>query len=132
MPVVRISILRGKSPEYLKKVSSAIYDAMVEAYDLAPNDLFQMFSQHEPHEFYFDRMYGGGPRSDDFMLLDITGGSDRSIAKKQGFFKHLVDTLQERAQVRPEDVAVMLNNYSMSDISFGSGKPIVPVVAVAD
>jgi len=127
MPVVRVSLLRGKSPEYLKAVSTAIYDAMVASYDLVPNDLFQIIHQHEPGELIYDLTYGGGPRSESFMLISIIGGKERSIAKKQAFFKHLVAKLEADAKVRPEDVFIMLDNATPSDFSFGSGLSIVPL-----
>lgn len=68
MPFVRLSLLKGKSPEYIQTLSNGIYRALVDSHEMAENDLFQTFEQLEPCTPLFDRHYGAGPRSDDFMI----------------------------------------------------------------
>ncbi|TDK29843.1 tautomerase family protein [Rhizobium deserti] len=126
MPYVRLSLLRGKSDEYLKNVSDAIYDALVESYEMAENDRFQIINQLEPNELIFDRNYFGGPRSDDFMVMTITAGKDRTIAVKKAFYKRVVALLHERAGVRPEDVFIMLETNPLENFSFSSGMSLIP------
>jgi phenylpyruvate tautomerase PptA (4-oxalocrotonate tautomerase family) len=48
MPFVRISLLKGKSPEYLRALSDGIHRALVEAFDVPPADRFHEIQQHEP------------------------------------------------------------------------------------
>jgi hypothetical protein len=48
MPLVRVTMIKGKSPDYIKKMSDSIYEALVEAYQMAENDLFQIIEQG-PH-----------------------------------------------------------------------------------
>ena len=67
MPFARISLMQGKSDDYLKAVSDSLYQAMIETFNVPQNDLFQVIHQHRPNEFIFDRHYLGGPRSDDFI-----------------------------------------------------------------
>lgn len=55
MPMSRISLLKGKSPEYLRALGDSLQRAMED-------------------ELRFDRDYEGGPRSDDFVLIAITVG----------------------------------------------------------
>lgn len=126
MPIVRVSLLRGRSPVYLSAVSNAIHETLMEVYGVPSGDKFQMIHQHDPGELVFDQNFNGGPRSDDFMFINITGGIERTVAMKQRFFKRLVQLLQERAGVRPEDVYILLQTVSPSDISFGSGKSLLP------
>jgi len=40
-------MIKGKSPDYIKKMSDSIYEALVEAYQMAENDLFQIIEQLE-------------------------------------------------------------------------------------
>ena len=42
MPLVRVTMIKGKSPDYIKKMSDSIYEALVEAYQMTENDLFQI------------------------------------------------------------------------------------------
>ena len=41
MPLVRVTMIKGKSPDYIKKMSDSIYEALVEAYQMTENDLFR-------------------------------------------------------------------------------------------
>ena len=58
MPLVRVTMIKGKSPDYIKKMSDSIYEALVEAYQMAENDLFQIIEQLEPGDLIYDRHYG--------------------------------------------------------------------------
>jgi phenylpyruvate tautomerase PptA (4-oxalocrotonate tautomerase family) len=122
MPFTRISLLKGKSPDYLTSLSDALHRALVEAFDVPPHDRFQLIHQHEPGELVFDRTYLGGPRSDDFLLFAVTAGRPRSAQVKQAFYKRLVALLAEAPGVRPEDVMVVITTTSPEDWSFSGGQ----------
>ena len=123
MPFTRISLLRGKSPEYLSAVSDNLQRALVEAFDVPAADWFQLIHQHAPGELVFDRDYLGGPRSDDFILFAVTAGRPRSTEVKQAFYKRLVALLAEAPGVRPEDVMVVITTTNPEDWSFSAGQP---------
>ncbi|MDE1994378.1 MAG: tautomerase family protein, partial [Rhizobiaceae bacterium] len=72
MPFTRISLLRGKSPEYLKALSENFHRAMVETFDVPAADQFQTIHQLDRDELIFDRNYLAGPRSDDYVFFDVT------------------------------------------------------------
>jgi phenylpyruvate tautomerase PptA (4-oxalocrotonate tautomerase family) len=57
MPLVRVTMIKGKSPDYIKKMSDSIYEALVEAYQMTENDLFQIIEQLEPGDLIYDRHY---------------------------------------------------------------------------
>ncbi|NGX07547.1 tautomerase family protein [Mycobacteroides franklinii] len=121
MPLVRVSLLKGKSPEYIQALSDGIYRALVDSYEMAENDLFQIFEQLDPGTLLFDRHYGAGPRSDDFMIITIKSGA-RSAAVKQALMTAIVTNLAVAPGVRPEDVFIMLQvNSQPEDFSFGGG-----------
>jgi hypothetical protein len=123
MPFTRISLSKGKPTDYLAAISKALDQAMVEAFEVPPNDRFQIFHQLEPGEFVFDRTYLGGPRSDDFILFDVTAGKPRSLPVKQAFYRRLVALLAERPGVRPEDVMIVVTTTNgREDWSFSNGK----------
>jgi phenylpyruvate tautomerase PptA (4-oxalocrotonate tautomerase family) len=121
MPFVRISLLRGKPPAYLRAVSDAVHQALVEAFGIPPADRFQAIHQHKPGELVFDRDYLGGPRSDDFLLVCITGGKPRDAATKAALYRRLAALLAEAPGLRPEDLMVIYQGTSMEDWSFSGG-----------
>jgi phenylpyruvate tautomerase PptA (4-oxalocrotonate tautomerase family) len=121
MPIVKVNMTKGKSQDYIDKVSNSIDRALVEAYVMPENDLFQMFNQLEPGSFKFDRNFGVGPRSDDFMIIEIKSDARRRD-EKEAFAKRVVERLAESPGVRPEDIFLILDNNSvLDDYSFGKG-----------
>jgi hypothetical protein len=50
MPFTRISLLKGKPPLYLGARSDGLRQALVESFEVAPDDRFQVIDQREPGE----------------------------------------------------------------------------------
>lgn len=125
MPTSRISLLKGKPPEYLRALSDSLHAAMVEALQVPPADRFQIIHQHAPDELIFDRDYAseGGPRSDDFVLIAITAGKPRSTEVKQAFYRRLVERLAQAPGIRPTDVMVVITTSLGDEWSFSGGMP---------
>lgn len=121
MPVARISLLKGKPPAYLQALSDSLQRALVEVFEVPPDDRFQVFHQHEKSELVFDRHYLGGPRSDDYVLICLTAGRPRDTRVKQAFYRRLVALLGESPGIRPEDVMVVVNTTALDEWSFGGG-----------
>jgi phenylpyruvate tautomerase PptA (4-oxalocrotonate tautomerase family) len=122
MPFVRISLLKGKSPDYLRALSDSIHRSMVETFNVPPTDRFQMIHQHEPGELIFDRTYLGGPRSDDFVLFAITAGKPRTTETRKAFYRRTVELLGQSPGLRPEDVMIVVTSTSPEEWSFSNGE----------
>ena len=121
MPLTRISLARGRPPDYLRALSDSLHRALVDTFEVPPDDRFQIIHQHEPGELVFDQTYLGGPRSDDFVLFQVTAGRPRSTATKTAFFQRLVERLAEAPGLRPEDVMVVISTTGIDDWSFAGG-----------
>lgn len=121
MPFTRVSLLAGKSLDYLAAVSDSLDRALVESFEVPEKDRFAVVHQHQPEELIFDRTYRGGPRSDDFILFHVTTGKTRSDETKRGFYQRLVERLAKAPGIRPEDVMVVIANSTFEDWSFASG-----------
>ena len=64
-------------------MSNSIYEALVEAYQMAENDLFQIIEQLEPGDLIYDRHYGiKGSRSGDFVIINIESDARRRGEKE--------------------------------------------------
>jgi phenylpyruvate tautomerase PptA (4-oxalocrotonate tautomerase family) len=122
MPFARISLLKGKSPDYLHALSDSLHRAMVETFNVPPADRFQMIHQHDPGELIFDRNYLAGPRSDDFVLISITAGKPRTTEMRKAFFKRAAELLQQSPGIRPEDVMIVVSTTAPDEWSFGNGE----------
>jgi alkylhydroperoxidase/carboxymuconolactone decarboxylase family protein YurZ len=126
MPIVRLSLRKGRSPDYIQQLSNGVHRTLVEAFDVPPDDRFQFVHQHEPHELLVDPTYLGGPRSDAFVLVAVTAGRPRSTVVKRRFYARLVEVLAEQPGIRPEDVMVVISTTQSEDWSFSGGAPYEP------
>ena len=132
MCISTVTLKRGKSPEHLAKISQAIYDALVQAYKMKKNDRFHVTNQVDPADLIFDKDFGGvGPRTDDFMIVDILG-PENSTETNRAFFKRCVELLQQQAGVRPEDIFITLRASPETCYSFGKGEPLNDLQASGD
>jgi phenylpyruvate tautomerase PptA (4-oxalocrotonate tautomerase family) len=121
MPYARISLIKGKSPEYLHALSDNLHRALVETFNVPPDDRFQIIHQVEPGELIFDQHYLGGPRSDDYVLIDITAGRPRDLQTKKALYRRLATLLETAPGIRPQDVMVVITTTGAEDWSFANG-----------
>lgn len=122
MPFARISLHRGKSRDYLQRLSEGVHQALVEAFEVPPDDCFQVIHQHEAGELIFNAHYLGGPRSDDYLLIVITAGRPRTGDTKRRFYRALVERLEQSLGLDPEDVMVVISSTEAQDWSFAGGR----------
>jgi phenylpyruvate tautomerase PptA (4-oxalocrotonate tautomerase family) len=121
MPLARISLTKGKSPEYRRALADSVQRALVESYDVPRDDRFQIVEELEPGAFIYDRSYLTGHRSDDFIYIAITAGRPRSTATKKQFYQRLVALLGEAPGLRPDDVLVTITTTERDGWSFSNG-----------
>lgn len=132
MPLVRISLMQGKTSDFRRGVGDAVHQAMVETMQVPALDRFQVISEHTPDSLIYDPSYLDIPRSDDLIIIQITLNEGRSVELKRAFYKQVADRLREQLAVRPEDVLISLVEVKKENWSFGNGiaqyaqKPFVP------
>ena len=122
MPIVRIDLLEGKTPEYRKQLGEIVYRAMIEALGVPKDDRFEIIAEHSKDDLLFDRDYLGIHRSDDCIFLQITLNAGRTLETKQRFYKAVADGLHEGLKLRREDVFISLVEVQKENWSFGNGE----------
>jgi len=122
MPLVRIDLLEGKTPEYHAQIGQVVYRAMIETLNVPKDDCFQIIAEHSTTNLIFDRDYLGIHRSDDCVFLQITLNSGRTVEMKQRFYKAVADGLHEALKLRKEDVFIGLVEVQKENWSFGNGE----------
>lgn len=121
MPLVRISLLRGKPRAYRAAIAENIYQAMRETFNVPEDDQFMVITEHDPEEFVFNRSYMGMDRSDGFVLIQLTISNTRSQEQKNALFKRICERLGQDPGVRPDDVMISLVEGDKGNWSFGHG-----------
>lgn len=121
MPLVRIALRAGKTPEYRRSIGDGIHRAMVDALGIPPDDRFQIFSEHDADSLIADPQYLGIARSGDAVMVQITLRRGRTVEQKRDLYQRITLYLAEAPGVRPEDILVVLSENSSEDWSFGGG-----------
>ena len=121
MPLVRISLVKGKPELYRRKVGDAVHRALVDAIQVPALDRFQLVTEHEPGDLVYDSMYLGIARSSDLLIIQITLSSGRTLEQKRALYRRIVDNLGAAVALRPEDVWINLVEVAKENWSFGNG-----------
>jgi 4-oxalocrotonate tautomerase len=122
MPLVRIDLRQGTSPEYRKALADGVHRAMVEAIAIPPGDRFQVIREHPADGLIYDPGYLGVARSDRVVFVQITMSTGRKPQQKRALFKRMAEILAESPGLRREDLLINLVEVSWENWSFGNGE----------
>jgi phenylpyruvate tautomerase PptA (4-oxalocrotonate tautomerase family) len=120
MPLVRISLVKGKTPAYRRKLGDAIHNALVDTIDVPLADRFQLLTEHEPGDLVYDTGFLGIARTNDIVIVQITISTGRSLEKKRALFRRIADNLAALG-LRREDAWINLIEVAKENWSFGNG-----------
>ncbi len=122
MPLVRVSLRRGKSKEHIAAIRNSIYRAMIESFNVPQNDRFIVVHQHDAEEFDYDPNYLDIARSDDLVIIQISCNNTRTVEQKKAFYQYTADLLSKEPGLRPQDVFINLLETAKENWSFGNGE----------
>jgi phenylpyruvate tautomerase PptA (4-oxalocrotonate tautomerase family) len=121
MPLVRISLMKGKPAGFGEAVGRVVYDAMVDVIAVPRDDRFQIVSEHDRSGLLYDPGYLGIARSDGIVIIQITLSEGRSVEQKKVFYTRIAERLNQELGVRIEDVFINLVEVKKENWSFGNG-----------
>jgi 4-oxalocrotonate tautomerase len=119
MPLVRIDLREGTSPDYRIALGDGVQRAMIEALALPPDDRFQ---EHPPEGLIYDRTYLGIQRSDKVVFVQITMSAGRKPQQKRKLFQRMAEILAESPGLKPQDLVINLVEVAWENWSFGNGE----------
>ena len=126
MPLVRIDLQEGRSPQFLKTVSETIHKTMISHLSVLERDYFQIITEHKPYQLLFSRDYLDLNRTDKHIFIHMFLSAGRTGEVKEEFFKALNAALMDievegEEAIRGEDVSVILTETKKEDWIFGNG-----------
>jgi phenylpyruvate tautomerase PptA (4-oxalocrotonate tautomerase family) len=121
MPLVRIDLREGKTPEYRRKIGDMVYRAMRETINMPEHDRFQVIADHSAEGLVYDPSYLGINRTDDIVFIQITLNAGRTLDQKKALYARIAELLAQEPGIRPEDVLINLVECAKEDWSFGNG-----------
>ena len=122
MPLVRIDLREGTTPEYRKAIADGVHQAMIDAIAIPPKDRFQVISQYKGGDLFYDADYLDVKRSDKVVFVQITLSYGRKPGQKRALFARMAELLAKSPGVRPEDLLVNLVEVNWENWSFGNGE----------
>jgi phenylpyruvate tautomerase PptA (4-oxalocrotonate tautomerase family) len=121
MPLVRISLMKGRPAGFGEEVGRIIYGTMVDVIAVPRDDRFQIVTEHDRSGLLYDPGYLGISRSDGIVIIQITLSDGRSVEQKKAFYKRIAERLNQELGVRIEDVFINLVEVKKENWSFGNG-----------
>jgi len=115
MPLVTISILKGKSPEYIKAVADGINSAVIETMGFPEDDRYQIIHQLDPECLQLQT------RNGDRVMMHLVMRAGRPNKAKQAFYRKVVENLSQNPGVDPANVLVTITENHDIDWSFRDG-----------
>ena len=122
MPLVRISLREGTTPEYRRAIADGVHQAMIDAIAIPQKDRFQVVSEYKSGDLIYDADYLEVKRSDKIVFVQITLSTGRKPGEKRALFRRMAALLEKSPGLRPEDLLVNLVEVSWENWSFGNGE----------
>lgn len=121
MPLVKIHLRRGKTPEYRRSVADAIHEALVSQANVPADDRFQIIFEHDDDAIIAHPTYANANRSNDLIIIEITLNAGRTLEIKKNLYADIAARLGAAADVRPDDVLINLVEVTKENWSFAKG-----------
>lgn len=117
MPLVKVSLFKGKSKEEKEALLDAIHAALMEAFKIPENDRNQRIFEFEPENFKIPE-----GKNSNFTLIEMDVFLGRSIEAKRKLYQTIVQNLQ-RLNIQASDVLIVLHELQLDNWSVRGGVP---------
>jgi phenylpyruvate tautomerase PptA (4-oxalocrotonate tautomerase family) len=121
MPLVRISMMKGKPEDFGQKVGEIVYQAMVDTINEPVKDHFQIITDHDSNTLIYDQTYLDIQRTHGIIVIQITLNEGRTVELKKLLYQIIAERLHRELDVRREDVFINLVEVKKENWSFGNG-----------
>ncbi len=121
MPYVQITLLQGKSPDYVSAIVDSVHQALVEEFKIPEQDKFQVVREVEPHQLIFPESYLGISHTDNILYIHITAKEGRTTDMKKRLYAKIAALVNERTDLPVDDIVIVLSENKVENWSFGRG-----------
>jgi phenylpyruvate tautomerase PptA (4-oxalocrotonate tautomerase family) len=116
MPLVTLTVRRGKDAAFKSAVLDAVHGALV-ASGVPQADRFHRVLELSADDFRFDPSY-----PDDFVLIEVLLSTGRSVKVKRKIAADLIDALRRSPGLDPDHVMLVFKETLWENWSFGGGR----------
>lgn len=120
MPIVKVSLSRGRSPAEKKAILDGIHAALVDAFRIPEHDRNQLLHEYGPDEL--EARHGEGA-----VFVELTVFPGRTPDAKRRLYEGIVRNLERAAGVDPLRVLVVLHEPPLENWGLRGGKAATDV-----
>jgi phenylpyruvate tautomerase PptA (4-oxalocrotonate tautomerase family) len=121
MPLVRIDVQEGRTPEALRLLADTVYEVMRDVFAVPPRDRYHIITEHPVGQIIAEDAGLGFERSDDVVVIQVFQ-QGRTTEQKQALYRELAIRLEERCGLKPTDLVVSVATNTREDWSLGLGR----------
>ncbi|WOB10104.1 tautomerase family protein [Piscinibacter gummiphilus] len=123
MPLVTVTMLRGKDSKFKTSVLAAVHDALVSS-GVPETDRFHRILELSEDDFRFDPSYPDltTPRDGDFILIEVLLAVERSVKVKRKIVADIIDSLERDPGLDTERVMIYFKETQWENWAFGGGR----------
>ena len=121
MPLIRVDMIEGRSPDEIKELLDATHRMLVSVFKIPQRDRYQIVHEHPTLHFVVEDTGLGITRTRKCVVIQVTT-RPRAREAKETFYKLLCRELETTCGIPPSDVVVSMVTSSDEDWSFGNGR----------
>ena len=121
MPLVRIDVNAGRTPEQISAIADAIHDAIVAEYGIPARDRFQIITEHQGGQIIAQDAGLDFDRSSGVVMIQIFTQRGRTTEAKQALYARIAEALGTQG-VEGNDVFIGYVENGPEDWTFGFGR----------
>lgn len=118
MPLVKISIIEGRSLSEKKRLLDAVHSSLVEAFKIPDRDRVQRIVEFKKDDFEIPQ-----DRTGLFTIIEITILPGRSLEAKKNLYTTVNQKLSDIGYQNPNDIVIVLNEPDLNNWGIRGGKP---------
>lgn len=115
MPLVTISILKGRPEAYVRAITDGVNRAVIETMGFPDDDRYQVVHECEPYGLDYQH------RTEDRVMMHLVMRAGRADAAKKAFYARVVEYLAQDPGIAPENVLISITENHDIDWSFRNG-----------
>jgi 4-oxalocrotonate tautomerase family enzyme len=118
MPLVKISLLKGKDPEYKRALLNGVHSALVESFLIPDSDRMQMIYELDNDSFDIPL-----DKTDQFLIIEIVAFQGRSFEAKKKLYRAVIEKLGRSPGITGDDILIILHEPPKENWGIRGGRP---------
>ena len=118
MPLVKISLRKGRGPDYKRALLDGVHAALVEAFLIPDHDRHQQLLELDEECFEIP-----ASKSNQFVLVEIIAFQGRSLEAKRKLYAAIVRNFGNAPGIAGDDVMIILHEPPKENWGIRGGRP---------